>query len=487
MSRKNLAFAFLILACAAAPAALEDSKPVSSKLVFTYPCRFAYADGKSYEGQVLDYQCDYMHATIAPRQGADDFFNKLPSLAAQRTFLENAIGHADAAHDKYIMDVATLLKETGQDGATILNQGLPRAKKLDKLVKLQDKLWTQAVEISKPFLWPPREQPSYVQPTAGFWPPTWMPYLQPVFDHWKSKLEGNIQAGQKTLIDEAQARAEALEKTIPLCPDVGIFNQFYDGVQFPPMVNAIVAEVIGPRVPLTVSPGGAVPISDLKTAEPPIPKDNNKRSERNYFSRSITEGVKRLEDDLTIRAWQTLGITHTVGKPYGKLRHIVEQKGLSCSIWAQAWALLARDHRVDIKDLAEEAYLKGYYVEYKTVGDEQAGGTPFVHLNSLLKDHNVPNTLILGNAEQKDLDASLRATGDAIVTVTAKLFWNDSSLSDAESHAVYITGGEMDNKGKFWGYYVNDTGYGEAGRFVSAELFLRAWEHNLVSFHVPRI
>ncbi|MCX5789503.1 MAG: hypothetical protein NTX64_13515 [Elusimicrobia bacterium] len=73
----------------------------------------------------------------------------------------------------------------------------------------------------------------------------------------------------------------------------------------------------------------------------------------------------------------------------------------------------------------------------------------------------------------KALNDDLKRTGDAIVAVNVKKFWN---IGQSGGHAVYVTGAEADSKGKIVGYYVNDTGTGEAERFVPRDQFMKSWK-----------
>jgi len=57
--------------------------------------------------------------------------------------------------------------------------------------------------------------------------------------------------------------------------------------------------------------------------------------------------------------------------------------------------------------------------------------------------------------------------------MTAKI-WNDPKRKNG-SHVVVITGAELGRNGELLGYYINDTGTNDAGRFVTAKQFLDAW------------
>ena len=78
------------------------------------------------------------------------------------------------------------------------------------------------------------------------------------------------------------------------------------------------------------------------------------------------------------------------------------------------------------------------------------------------------------------LQQSIRTAGDAIITVRARDFWQQPSIPAAATHNVYVSGMEVSASGKVLGYYVNDTGSGEADRYVSAALLNASWTRSLV-------
>ena len=142
----------------------------------------------------------------------------------------------------------------------------------------------------------------------------------------------------------------------------------------------------------------------------------------------------------------------------------------------------ARGQKVKVEDLAVEGRDKGYFVDYATVDGSREGGTPWGHLDSLLNDHGVKSHS-MDAATPQQLNDAVRHSGDAIVYVYVKGFWNDPKLSDRATHAIYVTGQEVEPGGKVRGYYVNDTGTAEAARFISAAEFNRVWTKNLVILH----
>ena len=505
MTRKRLALLAVLLCAAPAPClAAGDTLVVAAgpagsgsdreipepvKLVFTYPCTFAYAEGKPYEARVMDWECDYMHASI---KDAAATFNAYPTLTIQKAFLKDAISNADAAHNKYITDIADLVKRTNP---AALPKNLSQADRLARIGALSIELSTGVFAAAAPFLWPPREQESYVQKTAGSWPESWRPYVQPIYER-SSELQGMVEESEMKLIDQVsadldkklQTTAHQLKKTAEASrtpTSAAALDSLFDGG-------------IGRSAPPTLASGAAgkkgsganvvnalpIPITDLQSQPPPIPTSAEAQTERNYFARGVIPGLKRLEDDELIGLWHARGLTTTIGNPNGKAALIFHQKGPTCALSAQDEALNARGDRIPVANLVKEGVKKGYYSEYtKADGTQDGGPTSWQNLNYLLRDHGVKSTLMQGATPQA-LDQAIRSSPhhDAVAYVDAKLLWNDPKMPGVSPHAVYVTGEEVDQNGKVYGYYLNDTGAGEAARFVSADDFNKMWMKSMISF-----
>ncbi|MFI5345337.1 MAG: hypothetical protein ACHQ51_03075 [Elusimicrobiota bacterium] len=464
-----------------------------------YPCTFAYTNGKGYdEKRVMDYECDYIHASI---KGGRDMFNNLPTLEAQKAFLEDVIGKADEAHNEYIKVVAALIIQTdpakvpktvkGKDGKP---RNITVDERMKKIGELNILLSTGVFEAAKPFLWPAREGQTYVEKTAGSWPVSWHPYIQPIIDR-SQQLSGLVQEDEQKIIDKASADLD--KKLAAVAKQQAALSKGMKGMDRDPSALDLAFDGGGSHIGEALpgpSPKDALaarldavvgkpvaPLSDLKSSPPPGIPDGQERDQRNYFARGPEAAARRLADDATIALLHVRGLTHTVGDPYGKAELIFHQKGPSCAVATQFEAMRARGEKVKIEDLAVEGRDKGYFVDYATSDGSREGGTPWGHLDSLLNDHGVKADAV-DNATTKQLDAAVKKTGDAIVFVYVKGFWNDPKIGDRDTHAIYVTGAEVDSKGEVRGYYVNDTGTGEAARYISAPEFNKVWTKNLVTF-----
>lgn len=468
----------------------EAPKPASEKkLVFSYPCTFRYTDGTPYTPEVRTYQCDYLHASVETEQGADHYFNGLPTLAAQQAFLTAALEQADAAHNKWVIDIASAVQA---NSPAQLPKTLSAENRAKRLLALDNKLFAAAIAASKPFLWPPAQPDSYLRGEDRSFPTSWLPYLGPVDDEW-GKLGADIGKAENGMIDSAAARLKARlsAKLVGLARDGGTgaafgdLNQAFDGGGAHSAVAAV-GLTAGPP-PSMPGPPGLRPgtISDLNVPAPPspldaIPSGSTQRADRNYFSRGPAAGAQRLKDDATLAAWHALGVTKTIGDPYAKVPYIVQQLNGTCGVGAQYEALKARGQDVTMAGLTKTAFDHGWYTEYTTEADTMSGGTQWNSARALLKLRGVA-TAAVDHATDPELAKAVRASGDAIVVVNPKIFWNEPSVPDGSSHLVYVSGMEVDGKGAVRGYYVNDTGTGEGGRFVPIKLFDQAWDHALIT------
>lgn len=491
-----------------APTDLEPAPPAPAvekaplRLVFTYPCSIFYSDGKEYEKRVMDYECDFIHASV---KGGREMFEKLPSLAAQKAFLEDVIPKADEAHNEYIKRVAALVIETDpakvpktvktKDGKT---RNLTVDERMKRIGALNILLSTGVFAAAHPFLWPPRAEESYVEKTAGSWPSSWNPYLQPIFER-AGQLSGMVRADEQAIIDKASAEMDrklallakkqgGLKGGLTLDKDPSALDKAFDGGGGHIIEEFTEADAQGATGVKGEARAGVVltkpvaPVSDLQLPVPPsIPTDAKARDQRNYFARGPEAAALRLKDDALVTYWHATGQTITLGDPKARAALIFHQEGPSCAVATQFEAMRARGQDVKIADLAKEGRDKGYFLDYALNSGSRVGGTPWGNLDSLLNDHGV-KAVAVDQATPRQLDAAVARTGDAIVYVYVKRFWNDPAIGDRDTHAIYVTGAEVEKGGKVRGYYVNDTGTGEAARFISADEFYKVWTKNLVTF-----
>ena len=63
-----------------------------------------------------------------------------------------------------------------------------------------------------------------------------------------------------------------------------------------------------------------------------------------------------------------------------------------------------------------------------------------------------------------------------IVSMDTERLWNNPQYRGG-GHIIAVTGVEVGKDGKPLGYYINDTGQNEGGRFITLGQFLDAWHH----------
>lgn len=105
------------------------------------------------------------------------------------------------------------------------------------------------------------------------------------------------------------------------------------------------------------------------------------------------------------------------------------------------------------------------------------GGTTVGDQVAILGDYGVPAHYELGGSLE-DLAASLEQGRGVIIEANAGVLWDDVNAYDNGqiNHAVVATGVARDpSTGEIQGFYVNDSGTGEAGRFVDAATMREAW------------
>ncbi len=100
------------------------------------------------------------------------------------------------------------------------------------------------------------------------------------------------------------------------------------------------------------------------------------------------------------------------------------------------------------------------------------GGNDWSHLGDLL-DRPINRFYRQGG---DDLTKAVSSGHMVLVNVDSGVLWNSTKDLGA-GHSIVVTGVELDRTTRQpIGYYINDTGKGEGGRFVAAKQFLDAWK-----------
>jgi hypothetical protein len=110
---------------------------------------------------------------------------------------------------------------------------------------------------------------------------------------------------------------------------------------------------------------------------------------------------------------------------------------------------------------------------------EVQGGTTQIDQTRILKDFGVPaEAKILLNCE--DLASYIEVGEKVIVAVNGGVLWNlpEAFEFGQANHAITVTGVARDPQtADLLGFFINDSGSGEAGRFVDLNTWQWAWEN----------
>lgn len=105
------------------------------------------------------------------------------------------------------------------------------------------------------------------------------------------------------------------------------------------------------------------------------------------------------------------------------------------------------------------------------------GGTTDEQRAEILDRVGIPNEIVTATS-MEELAKYIENNQSAIAAVNAGSLWNDANFlwDGFANHAVVVTGvARSPQSGDILGFFINDSGAGEAGKFVSASRFKSAW------------
>lgn len=183
-----------------------------------------------------------------------------------------------------------------------------------------------------------------------------------------------------------------------------------------------------------------------------------------------------------VNALRAAGKTRTLGAPDERAKFVYKQEGETCGIAAQVQVLadaglVMRDPKA-LKAKEDELYARalalGYFEGSPTDPDRRRhGGNPGQFIGNLL-DRPMRKTFA---AKEEELFEAASSGRIVIASFSSEHLWNDRRFR-GQGHIAAITGVEVDREtGKPLGYYINDTGTNEGGRFVATGQFLKAWRN----------
>jgi hypothetical protein len=189
-------------------------------------------------------------------------------------------------------------------------------------------------------------------------------------------------------------------------------------------------------------------------------------------------------DTLKVDALRARGLTRTVGDPNKRSADAYAQTGNTCAIASQVEVMSdfgdVGAGAKNLKDaetvLYNRAIALGWFEGDAADKNRRMGtGTDWDYVGDLL-DRPVQKHYKAGGDE---LFKSVLSGRMILVIVASDRFWNNPRYAGM-IHVVSLTGVELDLSGRPLGYYFNDTGTGEGGRFVGVKQFLSAWNGTFV-------
>lgn len=455
------------------------------KVKWTEPCTLSDISGASYK-QIEAIDCDYIRVNI---DGAVKQFNSEMTLDQQKELLNKWHGEAQAAYKDFVAKREAFLKEVDPKN---IPEGLNHAQRLKSLMEMQNKINHSLIEIAKPFLYGEKKDATENDYILGFNGPfrnQWGPYMDPISQRaWE--VNNALNAESPAARAEITAKVSSVMKTsqgavtnwngIDTKENMNVGAGVALSANIQPRANQFVSlsrhRLVSSPTTAKLPPPPAKPFSPAALSEADL-------SSRNYFSRGYAAGISRIANDAELGFLHEYGKARTIGDPIGKASVNFSQGDAPiCGIAAQYEVMKSHGLPVTMKGLIIEATQKGYY---------KGDGTDDSRMGNLLKDHGFSENVQVaasvpgaGKAMAVKLNQALNKNGDAIVAVSTTRFWGDSSFSG--DHAIYVTGAEVDKSGKVLGYYVNDSGTGEAARFVWAKDFDLAWKdtnYTLLTFN----
>ena len=461
------------------------------------------------------YTCDYIGVvgdddakSPSVSQNIHDF-NKDALFAQKKTDQEDMIDMSQRAYDDYLNALSNFLKRTD-----------PKEVRENYPVKIQLALASRELSYSyvqfklphvlRPFLGKEIVAEYFSNAKMGVRQNTWhwKPYLAPIL-----KRTAELQK-----IKNRATRAYLRQKRSQIAKELGTkygaeFNANYQASE-----TAVDARYPKEKraKPLTLKKSLH---SAIKVPPSPafLPDNLKEIAQRNYFRRAFSLdphdpkgknvnlgdlrlGLKRVSEEAKVAIWHALGMTKTVGHPEQKVPLVFEQYNGTCGIAALTQYMQAHGQKVTVQDLSKISRDRGIS-DFSGDNPNAWGGTysggegRAAQLYGYHSDDSFWETLPPAKAnksdprcdrciqrcqreDQKRLEDAILNHQGAIVSVSTKFFWGPSESNGPAyaDHYVYVTGEEMNTSThKIVGYYINDSGTGEGGRFVNAKTFLRAW------------
>jgi len=163
-----------------------------------------------------------------------------------------------------------------------------------------------------------------------------------------------------------------------------------------------------------------------------------------------------------------------VGDVARDIEYVNQQTSSSCSLMAQEQFV----ERAIGKPIPED-YLEWRAEEWGVYSP--TAGTNWVGQTMVLEHFDIEYE----SSSWADVDDLERVTmdgTDAIIGVDARYFYNDASIPEGAMHAVAVVGKGYDTEtGDLKGFYITDSNYPNAARFLTTAELEQCWAHDMIT------
>lgn len=220
-----------------------------------------------------------------------------------------------------------------------------------------------------------------------------------------------------------------------------------------------------------VSPPAASP-----PAENPTPADLSTSVDKPTSTESPGSAEIRVPGQL-----QDAGVVKVNGSPekLKELNHLQGQNDLgyqgTCGLVATEQVMKANGLDVNENDVVFDAAQNGLCDTDST--PENNGGTSPGRISKILEGAGIPNH-VESEKTMADLNQRVKDGKGVIAAVNAGELWEDPTYygNGEANHAVLVTGSAENEQGGLLGFFINDSGTNESGKFVDTKKMLAAWE-----------
>jgi hypothetical protein len=162
-----------------------------------------------------------------------------------------------------------------------------------------------------------------------------------------------------------------------------------------------------------------------------------------------------------------------------QLNHLQGQNDLgyrgTCGLVASEQVMKANGLAVTENDVVNDATREGLCVTDSS--PENNGGTSPGDRSKILDNAGISNHVETGKSTA-DLNQHVKDGKGVIAAVNAGELWDDPTYygNGEANHAILVTGSAENTQGGLLGFFINDSGTNESGKFVDTKKMSAAWE-----------